>query len=126
MSLFKTFRGNKSNLPQAINDGAIYALQDVEELYIDISENKRIKISDIIEIENKEALPLAPLENKFYYNVPMNNEIALDLNEKSDNDTLENPLNWYNYNNVNNKFVVSEINADYLTSGITIARNSKL
>lgn len=67
MSLFKTFRGNKSNLPQAINDGAIYALQDVEELYIDISENKRIKISDIIEIENKEALPLAPLENKFYY-----------------------------------------------------------
>ena len=67
MSLFKTFRGNKSNLPQAINDGAIYALQDVEELYIDISENKRIKISDIVEIENKEALPLAPLENKFYY-----------------------------------------------------------
>lgn len=67
MSLFKTFRGNKSNLPQAINDGAIYALQDAEELYIDISENKRIKISDIVEIENKEALPLAPLENKFYY-----------------------------------------------------------
>lgn len=40
----------------------------------------------------KDIAALDP-ENKFYYNVPMNNEIALDLNEKSDIDTLENPLN---------------------------------
>ena len=82
-------------------------------------------VNDAYEQALKDISSIDP-ENKFYYNVPMNNEIALDLNEKSDSDTLENPLNWYNYNNVNNKFVVSEINADYLTSGITIARNSKL
>ena len=110
-------------------------------LGFDIEENSKAKIQDIIDEINakkpeitikvnteqalKDISSIDP-ENKFYYNVPMNNEIALDLNEKSDSDTLENPLNWYNYNNVNNKFVVSEIYADYLTSGITIARNSKL
>jgi hypothetical protein len=31
---------------------------------------------------------------------------------------------WYNYNNVNNKFVVSEIDSDYLDTGITLARTS--
>ena len=56
----------------------------------------------------------------------MNNETALDLNVNDPNDTLENPLNWYNYNNMNNKFVISEINADYLNTGVTIARGSKL
>ena len=65
-------------------------------------------------------------DHQFYYNALMNNETALDLNANDPNDTLENPLNWYNYNNMNNKFVISEINADYLNTGITIARNSKL
>lgn len=62
----------------------------------------------------------------FYYNALMNNDTELDLNPKDDADTLENPLNWYNYNNVANKFVVSEIDADYLPTGITIAKNSRL
>lgn len=69
MSLFKAFRGNKSNLPQTINDGAIYAIQDTEELYIDISGTQRIKITDFIEVATENDLPLAPLTNKLYYSV---------------------------------------------------------
>ena len=63
-------------------------------------------------------------ENKL--NAIMNNETALDLNPLDPDDTLENPVNWYRYNNINNKFVVSEINANYLPIGITISKNSKL
>ena len=64
--------------------------------------------------------------HEFYYNTIINNENALDLNPNDETDTLDNPLSWYNYNNVNNKFVISEINADHLSKGVTIARNSKL
>ena len=49
-------------------------------------------VNDAYEQALKDISSIDP-ENKFYYNVPMNNEIALDLNEKSDSDTLENPLN---------------------------------
>ena len=66
-------------------------------------------------------------EFNFYYNAVINNESALDLNTSDDTDTLkDNPLNWYNYNNINNKFVISEIDADYLKDHIVIAKNSKL
>lgn len=61
---------------------------------------------------------------EFYYNCPMNNDIALDLNE-ADDKKLSSPLVWYEYNNVNNKFVISEIDADYLDKGIVISRASK-
>ena len=74
-------------------------------------------LSDIKAIDN---------DLKFYYNAKMDNETVIDLNEKDDEDNLENPLTWFNYNNINNKFVVSEIDADYLSTGVTIARNSRL
>jgi hypothetical protein len=43
-------------------------------------------------------------------------------------DTLASPRIWYDYNNVNNKFVISEIDVDYLNknNGIRIAKSSKL
>ena len=66
------------------------------------------------------------LEHKFYYNAIMNNDTMIDLNLADPEDTLENPFNWFDYSNVNNKFVISEINADYLPIGVTIARGSKL
>ena len=64
--------------------------------------------------------------NKFYYNAPMNNETLIDLNPEDPSDTLADPRAWYLYNNVNNKFVGSEIDANYLTTGIAIAKSSKL
>ena len=48
-------------------------------------------------------------QNEFYYNNIIANDTALDLNEDED---LLNPRTLYDYNNKNNKFVVSEIDAD--------------
>lgn len=63
---------------------------------------------------------------KFYYNAPMNNENSLEFNQFDSKDTLENPFNLYDYNNLCNKFVISEINADTLKDNIVISRNSRL
>ena len=63
--------------------------------------------------------------NLFYYNNVLDNNNVIDLNIAS-GQTLSSPLSWYDYNNANNKFVISEIDADYLEEGITIARTSKL
>lgn len=62
----------------------------------------------------------------FYYNAVISNSSNIDLNENDDEDTLENPLSWYNYNNINNRFVISEIDAGSLSNGIVIAKSSKL
>lgn len=52
---------------------------------------------------------LLDTQNEFYYNNIIANDTALDLNEDED---LLNPRTLYDYNNKNNKFVVSEIDAD--------------
>ena len=52
-----------------------------------------------------------------------------DLNENlldtEDAELLSNPNSWYEANNINNNFVISEIDADFLDVGITIARTSR-
>lgn len=67
-------------------------------------------------------------DHEFYYNNPVDNSLAIDINTKAKPtpETLRTPYIWYNYNNVNNKFVISEIDGDYLSDGIVIARTSKL
>ena len=74
----------------------------------------------------KEADP----DNTFYYACPIDSSIAIDFNSNLTADdeveTLSDPKIWYDANNINNKFVISEIDADYLEKGITIARTSKL
>jgi hypothetical protein len=47
------------------------------------------------------------------------------MNKEDPLDVLDHPINWYDINNINNKFVVSEIDADYLKTGITIAKASR-
>lgn len=66
MALVKFERGNKSALPPTMSDGKIYIVSDTQEMYVDVSDSNRIRISDIISVANEEALPLAPLD-KFYY-----------------------------------------------------------
>lgn len=61
----------------------------------------------------------------FYYNNVLDNNNVIDLNVAA-GQKLSSSLSWYDYNNANNKFVISEIDADYLEEGITIARTSKL
>ena len=64
------------------------------------------------------------VDTNFYYNCQIENSNAIDLNAESE--TMATETIWYDYNNVNNKFVISEIDADYLATGITLTRSSKL
>jgi hypothetical protein len=57
--------------------------------------------------------------------MPIAGNIDIDMNPNDSKDTLENPLNWFNYNNINNKFVIAEIKADDLAENITIAKSSR-
>lgn len=84
--------------------------------------------------ESEESQLLADITNfdadgyaakNFYYNMPIDNSIAIDLNEALD-EKLTDPKFLYDYNNINNKFVISEIDAESLKTGITITRSSKL
>lgn len=61
---------------------------------------------------------------KFYFCTPISNSMAIELNDFDDTQTLQSPQAFYDYNNKNNKFVISEIDAD-LTKGITIVKSSK-
>jgi hypothetical protein len=61
----------------------------------------------------------------FYYNCPVPNALSIDMNKEDKEDTLEHPLSLYDINNINNKFVISELDADYFSTGITIAKTSR-
>jgi hypothetical protein len=62
----------------------------------------------------------------FYYTAPILPNTAIELNPLITTDTLlKNPISWYDNNNVNNKFVISELDTEYLKTGITIARTSR-
>ena len=61
----------------------------------------------------------------FYYNLPVARTTEIDLNPAMSDDLLSNPLTWYDTNNLNKKFVISEIDADYLTTGITLTKTSR-
>ena len=59
------------------------------------------------------------------YNCPIDNSTAIDLNDNDTKDLLSSPLTWYDYNNENNKFVISEISADDMITGITLTSSSR-
>ena len=66
--------------------------------------------------------------HSFYYNCLMDNSTAIDFNDNLDDaekETLLTPTIWYDYNNINNKFVITEISDADMKKGITIARTSK-
>lgn len=65
------------------------------------------------------------IANNFYYNLPIAGNIDIDMNPNDERDTLENPLNWFNYNNINNKFVIAKLDTSTLADGITIAKASR-
>jgi hypothetical protein len=59
--------------------------------------------------------------------VPVEDRLAIELNESDKKlNTLMNPLTNYDINNINNTFVISKLDIDYLDSGIQIARSSRL
>ena len=58
--------------------------------------------------------------------MPIQRSNEIDLNLAVTEDTLSNPLAWYDPNNINRKFVISEIDADYLATGITLTKTSRV
>jgi len=62
----------------------------------------------------------------FYYSADLDSSNQIDLNSNDDTVTLKSALSWYDYNNINNKFVISELDADYLSKGITLTLSSKI
>jgi hypothetical protein len=67
--------------------------------------------------------------HEFYYNCPLQSATALDINTKllgDEAECLSNTRIWYEPNNVNNKFVISQIDIDYVDNGIVISKASKL
>jgi hypothetical protein len=66
------------------------------------------------------------IADDFYYNIPIQRSNEIDLNPAIAEDKLSSPLSWYDPNNVNRKFVISEVDADYLTTGITLTKASRV
>lgn len=62
----------------------------------------------------------------FYYNIPIQRANEIDINTYIEDEKLSSPLIWYDPNNVNRKFVISEIDADYLSTGITLTKASRV
>lgn len=68
---------------------------------------------------------LGSLNDSYYYGSPIDNSSKIDLNTKLDTETMSNARTYFDYNNVNNKFVISEIDANALKNGITLASSSR-
>ena len=66
------------------------------------------------------------INRDFYYSAPTEASLAIDFNEGNKTlNTLRNPTSFYDINNINNNFVISKIDMDYLTTGIKIAKSSR-
>jgi hypothetical protein len=85
----------------------------------------------------KTALPAADLllhnireidvDKQFYYNAHIEDSLAIELNGTAAGHTkMSAPAVFYDVNNINNHFVLSELEINYLDTGLSIARSSKL
>jgi hypothetical protein len=86
-----------------------------------LSNSELSKVWAIYQI--KQDLRKYDSEHKFFYNAIIDNSVALNINEYI-GENLATPTIWYDYNNMNNKFVISEIDTNYIDNGITFANSS--
>jgi hypothetical protein len=61
----------------------------------------------------------------FYYNVPVENSLAIEFDNNDNVTSFSNPYTLYDINNVNNSFVVSKLDVANLKYGLKIAKSSK-
>lgn len=67
------------------------------------------------------------VDRAFYYTAPVELNLSIDFNTSDATlNTLMNPITNYDINNINNSFVISKLDIDYLDKGIQIARSSRL
>lgn len=69
MALLKFNKGAIANLStQAVSEGNVYITTDSQEMFVDVSGNKRIKISDFVTVATASELDTVALfDNAFYY-----------------------------------------------------------
>ena len=56
MAMLKFKKGLWSKLPTTMSEGTIYVTTDEKAMYVDISDSKRIRIGDIIRLDNMDEL----------------------------------------------------------------------
>lgn len=67
------------------------------------------------------------VDHDFYYNIPVENSVAIQFAESDSRlNTLMNPQLNYDINNINNNFVISKLDIDYLSKGLQVARSSRI
>jgi hypothetical protein len=117
--------GEKPTPPAVANDILIFGKLDIiKNNTINKKINYRVRGEETLDAILAEIKKLDPDYN-FYYNNKASLDYIIDLNELDDTDTLEYVSTWYDYNNINNKFVISEIDTDYLTENVVIAKASR-
>jgi hypothetical protein len=88
------------------------ALQAFEKIKVDCAEKVCSQINELDK------------HHDFYYNVPVENSLAMEFNKNIS--SFSNPYTLYDINNINNDFVVSKLDVKYLDTGLSIAKSSKL
>lgn len=120
-----------------VNPSEVKTLQD--NLAAEINDLKAKKISDL-DSETSASMKTFMLEEQllaeilrsdfdrdFYYTAPVDSSLEIDIGRNLDGkQTLANPALNYDINNINNSFVISKIDIDYLDNGIKLARSSKI
>lgn len=64
-------------------------------------------------------------EYKFFYTGQISTNYGLDLNAADPADTLLQAKNWFDTQNINNKFVVSEIDTQHLSNYVVVSKFSR-
>ena len=107
-------------------------IDELDNLYAtDIIEAGYEDVADILRLEKQLLADIRKMDvNKdFYYSAPVEDRLAIEFNESDKKlNTLMNPMLNYDINNVNNSFVISKLDIDYIDNGkgIQIARSSRL
>lgn len=124
----KSIRFVGTNSRTGVVNKSIIVISDID-LY-----NYKTSLNPLIAADDGNALfndiydkckALADANNIVWYsNVPVDQSNMIDLST-TDGTTLMSPSAFYDYDNVYNRATISEIDADYLTTGLQIARSSK-
>lgn len=81
--MFKLNLGLFKNLPSLKNKGYLYFTSDTKELFVDISETERIKVGDIVRVQQEADLPsLTAVEDGRIYYVKENKKLVIYSQEK--------------------------------------------
>lgn len=105
-------------------NGVNLKLIDFKKASIASEEDETVEPSaELLADELLNAINTLDTNHEFYYNVPVENSLAMEFDNNIS--TLSNPQTLYDINNINNGFVISKLDVAYLDSGLKIAKSSR-